>query len=71
MESKLIIYQDCLDKGWVERGDLFNLNLCSNPNCRSCREFEKTIDNIMKEELKNINEIEVELKEIEKYVNIL
>ena len=40
--SKIVMWQGCLDQGAVERSD-WNLNLCSNPDCVSCRMWDDAI----------------------------
>ena len=48
-DNEIVIGQGCLTKGFVTRSWL-NLNICNNPDCTSCREW----DNAMKEELKSL-----------------
>jgi hypothetical protein len=44
----LLLFQECIDKGLVIRTDL-NLNLCGNPKCTSCREWNKAIHDTITE----------------------
>jgi hypothetical protein len=41
-DRKVVLYQGCLVQGGVERSSK-NLNLCSDPNCNSCRSWNKLI----------------------------
>jgi hypothetical protein len=47
-DKEIVIGQGCLTNGYVTRSYL-DLNVCNNPDCKSCREW----DNAMKEEFKN------------------
>jgi len=35
-------YRFCIEQGWISFGGL-ELNLCSNPECKSCRMFDEAI----------------------------
>jgi len=47
-ESSIIFYNWCETKGIVTRSNL-DLNLCNNPNCKSCRELSKAIKETVEE----------------------
>jgi hypothetical protein len=42
-QPKFVMYQGCLDRGAVKRTE-WDANLCDNPECISCRDFEEAIN---------------------------
>jgi hypothetical protein len=44
-EPKFVMYQGCLDKGTAKRTEI-DANLCENPKCSSCRDFEKRLEKL-------------------------
>ena len=47
-EHKFVMYQGCLDKGTVKITEI-DANLCDNPECINCRDFEKRVNETMAE----------------------
>lgn len=45
---KVIMYQGCLTYGWVSRGGDED-TICSNPECVSCRQWEKVLKEMVSE----------------------
>jgi len=45
-DPKFVMYQGCLDKGVVKRTE-WDANLCDNPECISCRDFEEGTNRAM------------------------
>jgi len=49
-DKDLVVGQVCIEQGWVYRKPN-NQNLCKNPDCKACREWEKML-----------NEVEIDIK---------
>jgi hypothetical protein len=52
--KEIVIGQGCLTNGFVMRS-LSNLNICTNPNCTSCRAWHKELIDMTTKELKSLS----------------
>jgi hypothetical protein len=51
--KEIVIGQGCLTNGYVTRSPV-NLNICGNPNCKSCKEWDQAMKDCLHQELKSL-----------------
>lgn len=52
--KEIVIGQGCLTNGYVTRSPA-NLNICTNPDCTSCRAWHKELIDMTTKELKSLS----------------